>query len=667
MNNFKKYILIFFAACVGLMSCVKEDMFTGDQDGLVSFKAVYGGPESKTILDGLTPMWTPEDKISIYDGKNNEFTNTLTSNAKTSEFYGKLEGQGFDRKSFIAAYPYNENYIFSFVSYYVGGIQILTEQTVVQGSYDPNSAPAVAFADTTILSFNNAYSLMKFAIVSDGVTEVTVVGNGGETLAGVMNVAKADPLRITVTKPETAVTLKGDFKKGATYYMAVVPTTLKNGFTVTLKNSSGASVESMKYTMKANFDRSAVLNIGSLSLNPQESQLPDGGDNGNEGSGDNGNNDDVTPETNTVYMRPNANWKEAGARFAAYFFEGETNAWIDLTDADGDGTYECKVPEGYTNLIFTRMNPDASENNWDNKWNQSGDLTVPTNSSVCFVLKEGEWDGDALGYWTTYPPVIDEGGNDNPGTGDTPVTFEGKIYMRPNSEWKEAGARFTTYFFGNGEVWVDMTDADGDGTYECGVPSGFDSVIFVRMNPSTSENVWDNKWNQSSDLSVPTGNAICYVLNAGQWDGDGLGYWTTYPPVVDNGGSEDDGSEDDGSDNGNPGDNDEGNTGGSSSVRIYLSNAWGWPYIWCWDPSNNDKQIFDGASWPGTRYHGEENGYYYWNVPESYIGKTVSLLAVKEDQSEQSSDFVGVTLSKDVYFYLEWTSEAGVFLVQEKR
>ena len=54
-------------------------------------------------------------------------------------------------------------------------------------------------------------------------------------------------------------------------------------------------------------------------------------------------------------------------------------------------------------------------------------------------------------------------------------------------------------------------------------------------------------------------------------------------------------------------------------------------------------------------------------MPESYVGKTVSLLAVKEDQSEQTSDYTGVVLDKDVYFYLEWTEGKGCYLVKENK
>ena len=46
-----------------------------------------------------------------------------------------------------------------------------------------------------------------------------------------------------------------------------------------------------------------------------------------------------------------------------------------------------------------------------------------------------------------------------------------KLYLTPNANWKSEGARFAAYFFGNGEKWVSMTDADKDGVYEVKVPT----------------------------------------------------------------------------------------------------------------------------------------------------------------------------------------------------
>ena len=105
----------------------------------------------------------------------------------------------------------------------------------------------------------------------------------------------------------------------------------------------------------------------------------------------------------------------------------------------------------------------------------------------------------------------------------------------------------------------------------------------------------------------------------------------------------------------------------TTEVRIYLDNSWGWTYLWCWD--NNNVQIFgNDIEWPGTKYHGEENGYYYWVVPEAYVNTTVSLLAVKNSTAdEQSPNFEDVILSKDLYFALNWTEETGVVLILQDK
>ena len=102
------------------------------------------------------------------------------------------------------------------------------------------------------------------------------------------------------------------------------------------------------------------------------------------------------------------------------------------------------------------------------------------------------------------------------------------LYFKPSTDWTTANARFSAYFFGNGEAWVSMTDSDGDGIYECAVPAGQTSVIFVRMNPDSTENNWNDgvKWNQTADLTIPTDGKNCFEVNAGEWDGAN-GTWST--------------------------------------------------------------------------------------------------------------------------------------------
>lgn len=101
--------------------------------------------------------------------------------------------------------------------------------------------------------------------------------------------------------------------------------------------------------------------------------------------------------SNVLYLKPNSNWIKDNARFAAYFFIKDTdkNAWVSMTDSDEDGYYEVNIPEGYTfgdYVIFCRMNPNTTANNWDNKWNQTSDLKVPTDGTNLYTVKDDTWD-----------------------------------------------------------------------------------------------------------------------------------------------------------------------------------------------------------------------------------------------------------------------------------
>ena len=106
-----------------------------------------------------------------------------------------------------------------------------------------------------------------------------------------------------------------------------------------------------------------------------------------------------TTSPTTLVLTPNANWKADNARFAAYTWDGG-DQWFDMTDTDGDGVYECTIPAGIENIIFCRMNPSASANNWNNKWNQTADL-VYDGTNNHYTVKEGTWDKGG-GTWSFF-------------------------------------------------------------------------------------------------------------------------------------------------------------------------------------------------------------------------------------------------------------------------
>ena len=116
-----------------------------------------------------------------------------------------------------------------------------------------------------------------------------------------------------------------------------------------------------------------------------------------------------------IYLTPNSNWKVDNARFAAYFWKKSGNTttdekWVSMTAVAGEtDLYRCELPEGYDygcNIIFCRMNPSTTANNWNEgvKWNQTSDLTTPTNGNNRYTVKAGTWDKGG-GTWSKYTPA----------------------------------------------------------------------------------------------------------------------------------------------------------------------------------------------------------------------------------------------------------------------
>ena len=104
----------------------------------------------------------------------------------------------------------------------------------------------------------------------------------------------------------------------------------------------------------------------------------------------------------TLYFVPNSNWTQANAKFAVYCFENEESEWSNfMTLVTGEtNVYTTTIPDSYTQVIFCRMNSAVTECNWGSKWNQSADITLPTDGKDMFTLADG-WD-QISGTWSNY-------------------------------------------------------------------------------------------------------------------------------------------------------------------------------------------------------------------------------------------------------------------------
>ena len=109
-------------------------------------------------------------------------------------------------------------------------------------------------------------------------------------------------------------------------------------------------------------------------------------------------------ERSYIYLKPNANWKKDNARFAVYMWNASGDNWVSMTAVAGDtDLYRCELPDGYNDIIFCRMTPSNTNNDWSAKWNQTADLKTPTDGNNLYTVKEGTWDGS--GTWSKYTPA----------------------------------------------------------------------------------------------------------------------------------------------------------------------------------------------------------------------------------------------------------------------
>ncbi len=119
----------------------------------------------------------------------------------------------------------------------------------------------------------------------------------------------------------------------------------------------------------------------------------------------------TTPDltTKAIFLKPNANWVIDGARFAVYC-AGVGERWYDMEAIEvGDfgKVYKAEVRvAGYTTLKFYRMRGDKPENILDNKWNETGSLSMPETESAVYVVPNDVWMwNDYSPYWQSQPPI----------------------------------------------------------------------------------------------------------------------------------------------------------------------------------------------------------------------------------------------------------------------
>ena len=414
--------ILFVVAAVALMAftaCNKEEINTSVEAaaGTVEFVAGFDAETKTTLSEGKT-LWVAGDEISI-NGQIFEIKK-LVNDGESAVFINKNELPADFAAPYVALYPANVT-------------EIPTEQTIEAGKVNPAYMLERADSDGYSLSFKNMVSLLKFQ-VSASCSTITLTSE--DELAG---------------SEAKEIIVKGPLKANEDYYISVIPGEKKN-FSV---KADGCEVKSAD---KVTINRSSIVNMGSfkttvrLYVTSEKTEFTmniyawgiDGVELPNAWPGKslswdstvskyyydfpiaikgkelsfiinvNGDEcksadqkitfDDIQETFNLnwkwLYLKPNSNWKQSSAKFAAYFFTKNVSGeyWQKMMMMDNNH-YGCIIPGTYKNVIFCRMNTSGYMG-WDNKWNQTADLTVPTNGNNLYTVKDGTWDKGG-GTWST--------------------------------------------------------------------------------------------------------------------------------------------------------------------------------------------------------------------------------------------------------------------------
>ena len=216
-------------------ACIEEaaPMLPEYEGDLVEMTFEASVAETKAAFDGKRINWEVGDKVAIYDGvAKREFTVSSVNGSMAS-----ITGQvAVEANEFYAVTPYSaaREALPSDDKIY---FNLPTEQVLASGKdFDEDAFVAVGKVDGTRISFMNVVSLLKINI-PENITSVSLKGFNSENISGAAN-AGLDPNVAGGTEGSVVLKPAGETFAEGVHYIALLPSTFKNGFKVVYANDN---------------------------------------------------------------------------------------------------------------------------------------------------------------------------------------------------------------------------------------------------------------------------------------------------------------------------------------------------------------------------------------------------------------------------------------------
>ena len=197
-----------------------------------------------------------------------------------------------------------------------------------------------------------------------------------------------------------------------------------------------------------------------------------------------------------------SNWEQASARFAICTYTTDNSnrnyIWYNMEKVSGeDHIYKATVNDSNYYINFARMNPGTTTNNWDNKWDDTGDLT-PESGKNCYKLNAKTWSSGG-GTWSSYSA-----------TTSYTVTFHANGHgTRPDAQTVTSGGKATVPTPPTAEGWTFVgwyTESSCTNAYNFDTPVTDNLDLYAKWTENASSDV-------SADIiSVLKGEKIMFYV-----------------------------------------------------------------------------------------------------------------------------------------------------------
>ena len=345
-----KRIYSFMLAAVAIFSaasCQKEISQPINNGGDFTITASIG-VETKTILEddenGNKIYWAPGDQISLYDAQGKEvvFSTSITEKAATASFTNET---AFDiPASLYAIYPTRTDRESTYKDGIITNLHVAGTQNAIAGTFDPKYASALGTpkaAGSSEFIFNNVNSLVKFTITGQTAPSSVTLTTGGVNYDMIAGTYHLNPTtkEISYGGGSGEIKYQGTFEVGKTYYIAIIPNTIKNtGLTLQF---DGKAVKTVGVGTDLVLEPNKIYNLGEVSVSeekPEEPEIENEFANRVWGK--------YAPDSNGWIVMGAGNLDRGMAMDNQYIYVSKSTAYAPVIKAfnyDGTEAFECNV------------------------------------------------------------------------------------------------------------------------------------------------------------------------------------------------------------------------------------------------------------------------------------------------------------------------------------